>query len=277
MQQHGLRVRSLHGDFSVIPEIVAAEASAIGPVDYALVAVKHYDLAPALEQLPPLLGAATTVVPLLNGIDAHEVLASAVGAERVIGGSCSIVSRLAGPGEVIQESRVRRVVIGELDGSITDRVAYLRAAWEDAGAEAIVSPQILSDLWAKFVFIASFGGLTALASAQAGQILAEPAMRQVFLRAMREVVAVADARGIPLPEDLIARHLDLVGTLEPTGTSSMQRDVAAGKPFELEALSGTVVRQARPLNVDVPIHQAIYTLLRPRLDGAVRARRASYV
>jgi len=271
MQQHGLRVRSLHGDFVISPLIAASDARAIGPVDYAIVAVKRFDLESALEQLPPLLGPSTTVVPLLNAVDAHEVLASSVGTERVVGGSCSIVARLGDPGEVIQESRVRRVVIGELDGSVSRRVTQLQAAWADAGAEAIASRQILADLWEKFAYIASFGGLTALADVQAGQLLSEPALRQLFLRAMSEVETVAHARGIALPEDLIARNLALAETLEPASTTSMQRDVAAGKQFELEAFSGTVVRLARALGLDVPIHLAVYALLRPRLAAALRA------
>ena len=271
MQQHGLHVRSLHGDFVITPLIAASDARAIGPVDYAIVAVKRFDLESALEQLPPLLGPSTTVVPLLNGVDAHEVLASCVGTERVVGGSCSIVARLGDPGEVIQESRVRRVVIGELDGSVSRRVTQLQAAWADAGAEAIASRQILSDVWSKFVFIATFGGLTALADVPAGQFLEVPALRQLFLRAMREVEAVASARGLTLPADLIARHIALVESLGPASTSSMQRDVASGKPFELEAFSGTVVRLARAEGIDVPIHEAIYALLLPRLATALRA------
>jgi 2-dehydropantoate 2-reductase len=176
---------------------------------------------------------------------------------------------------VIQEGLLQRVVIGELDGSVSDRVTDLQAAWSEAGADAIVSRHILTELWSKFVYIASFGGLTALADASAGQFVTDPWLRGLFQRAMQEVEAVAHARGVPLAEDLIARSLDLAASLEPSSTTSMQRDVAAGRRFELEAFSGTVVRLAGEVGVDVPIHTAIYALLRPRLARANQKHEAS--
>jgi 2-dehydropantoate 2-reductase len=265
LQARGLRLRGMHGDFTLAPVRATSDPRQIGEVDVVLIAVKHYDLPSAMAAIPPLLGPSTTLVPLLNGIDAHEDLASAFGAAHVIGGSVRIVARVDSPGVIVQEGSLLRVVIGELDGSISDRAAALHGAWVDAGVEAVLSSQILSEMWSKFIYIASLGGLTALSGETADQIVSDTWLRGLFERAMREAEVVARAAGVPLPDDLLEGHLDLTASLPPGTMTSMQRDVAAGRRFELEAFSGAVVRRARIAGLDVPVHAAIYALLRPRL------------
>jgi 2-dehydropantoate 2-reductase len=208
-------------------------------------------------------------VPLLNGVDAHEILAGEFGQERVVGGLCNIVSSIESPGVIRQESAIRRVVLGELDRQRSDRVDRLVQAWREAGADARHSEDILAALWTKFVFIAAFGGISALTRATAGELLAQPETRRLLIDAMREVESVGRARGIALNPDVVDSSVALLESFEPGATSSMQRDVAAGRPFELEAFSGTIVRLGRRHGVDTPTHATIYTLLRPMLDRSL--------
>lgn len=271
MREGGLKILSPHGDFTLQPVEVTEWPGEIGPVEYLIVAVKHYQLGEALAALPPLVGQGTTVVPLLNGVDAHEILAEALGREYVIGGLCSIVSMIESPGVIRQESQLRRIVLGELDRSPSERVERLVRAWQETGVEAIHAEDIHAAIWSKFLFIASFGGISSLSRANAGEMLAVPETRELLRRAMAEVAMLAIARGVSLPEDAVDRAMALLEGFEPTATSSMQRDVEAGRPFELEAFSGTIARLGASSGVPTPIHSALYALLRPALDRAMPA------
>jgi 2-dehydropantoate 2-reductase len=265
IQARGLQVRSLHGDFLVRPARASDDPAQIGPVEYVILAVKHFQLAPSLPRLRRLVGPETTLVPLLNGVDAHEILIGQFGPKPVVGGLCSIVSSIEAPGVIRQESSLRRVVVGELDRTRSERVERLVDAWRRAGAESIHSEDIHAALWAKMVFIASFGGISALSRATAGDLRQCREARELLTAAMREVEAVGRARGVSLPAEVVENQMALLESFEPTATTSMQRDVAAGRPFELEAFSGTVVRLGRRHGVPTPVHSALDALLRPML------------
>lgn len=268
IKKQGLQVKSVNGDFLVSPAFATDDPAEVGPVDYVVVAVKHYHLADAAPQIRPLVGPDTTVVPLLNGVDAHEALIDALGPDPVVGGLCSLVSYIEEPGVIRQPTRLNRVVAGELSRTKSDRVEKIIAAWKEQGAEAVHSEDIFVSIWTKFLFIASFGGVSSLARANMGAILKTPETRQLFIDAMREVEALARAQGIELASAAVDNALAMSEGFEPAATSSMQRDVAAGNLFELEAFSGKIVRLARELDVSVPIHRTIYSLLLPALEQA---------
>lgn len=271
IRQKGLRVRSVNGDFDVVPARASEDPSKVGSVDYVVVGLKHYDLTDAAPMMSHLLGADTTVVPLLNGVDAHKILIDHLGREHVVGGFCSLSTMLEEPGLIRQSTRLRKVVVGELDRTKSDRVARLVSAWADAGAEAIQPDDIYVAMWTKFAFIASFGGVTSLARCTAGELRENAETRDLFLAAVREVESLAQRRGIDLAPNVVQTIVDTMDGFESGVTSSMQRDVAAGGPFELEAFSGAILRMAHEAGVETPVHRTLYALLKPALDRALRS------
>jgi 2-dehydropantoate 2-reductase len=268
IQANGLQVKSVNGDFQVRPAQATDDPAKLGPVDYVVVAVKHYHLDQAAPAIRPLVVDGTAVVPLLNGVDAHERLIGALGTEAVVGGLCSIVSLVEAPGVIRQETKMRRVVVGELDRTHSERVERLVQAWAAAGVEAIHAQDIHVALWTKFLFIVSFGGVGSLARCNMGELLSTADTRALFLESMREVETLARARGVALPPDVVAKTLAMAEGFEPSATNSMQRDVADGKPFELEAFSGAVVRMGEAAGVPTPVHRHFYALLKPMLQRA---------
>ena len=268
IQRQGLVVHSLHGDFTLRPAQAAESPEALGPHDAIVVAVKHYDLAQAARQLAAAASDETRVVPLLNGVDAHRVLAQGLAGGQVVGGTCSIASRIEEPGVIRQESQLRRIAVGRLDGRFDPLLDELVSAWRSAGVHADQSASIVDELWSKMVFIDPFGSLTALARATAGEVRSLPATRALLRQAMHEVEAVGRAAGAQLPADCVERAMATVDSLEPGVTSSLQRDVAAGRRVELEAFSGTIVRLAHEYAIEVPVHAGIDALLRPMLARA---------
>ncbi len=268
--EKGLRISSVNGDFHIPNTQATDDPDGVGPVDYVVVAVKHYQLRNASGRIQPLIGEDTTVVPLLNGVDAHEILAETTGAGRVVGGLCSLVSYVEAPGIIRQASKLRRVVVGELDHKKSTRVENLVQAWHATGAEAVHADDIHVAMWSKFLFITSFSGIGSIVRAPAGVWRDVSETRRLFHEALKEVESLARACGVALAENVVDNALSMTDSFEPSATASMQRDVVDGNVFELEAFSGKIVRLGEKLGVPTPVHSAFYALLRPLLVQALQ-------
>ena len=263
LRERGLRVDSLKGDFTVRPVQATADPAQVGIVDAVLVGVKAWQVPEAAEAMRPLVGPETFVVPLQNGVEAPDQLAAVLGASHVLGGLCRIVSFVVEPGHVRHAGLEPYVACGELDNRPSERAGQLCGAFARAGVTAEVPPDVRVAMWEKFLFIASFSGVGAVTRAPAGVLRTLPETRHMLEQAMREVLAVAHARGVALPEASIPRTMALIDGLPPEGTASMQRDVMAGRPSELESQNGAVVRLGREVGVATPLHAFIYHSLIP--------------
>ena len=269
IQQHGLRVRSPGGDFEVRPSHATEDPAEIGPVDAVIVAVKSLHLAAVRDGIAPLLDPDTLVVPLLNGVDAHEALLPAVGRARMGKGLTRIISEISRPGEIRHVGLEPYVAMAGWDGGTSTRVEALVAAMNEAGVQAEVPPDIDAALWFKFLLICSIGGVCAVCRMPVGPVRTLPETRELLLRAMQEVADVARGLGIVLPGDAVTRALAIADSLPPEGTSSLQRDIAAGAPSELDDWSGAAVRLGARSGVPTPVQSFIYSVLLP---GELAAR-----
>ena len=264
IRERGLRVTSPDGNFTIDPARVSADPAELGLADVILLGVKTWQVTEAAHAIRPALGADSFVVPLQNGVEAPDQLADILGAERVVGGLCRIIARIVDPGVIRHEGAAPYVGFGELDGRMSARVARLQAAFARArGLTAEALPDIQGALWRKFLFIASVSGIGAVTRAPIGVLRQRAETRELLERAMWEVRAVAVARGVPLPEAAVGETMAFTDTLPDDGTTSMQRDIMAGRPSELEAQSGAVVRLGRNVRVETPVHEFIYRSLVP--------------
>lgn len=265
----GLSVRSPGGDFVVRPAAATDDPAEIGPVDAVIVAVKSMHLPAVHEGIGPLLGPGTLVVPMLNGVDAHELLLPAVGRAHMGKGLTRIISEVAGPGEIRHVGVDPYVAFAEWDGSESPRVRDLVAALRDAGVDAEVPADIDAAVWLKFLFVCSVGGVCAACRMSLGPVRTLPESRALLRGAMEEIAAVAAAHGVSLPDDPVAFAMNTVDTFPPEGTSSLQRDIAAGVPSELDAWTGAAVRMGATVGVATPVHSFIHAVLLP---SELRAR-----
>jgi 2-dehydropantoate 2-reductase len=263
IRRDGLRLATPDGELLTRPELATDDPAEVGPVDALLVAVKTWQLPQILPSLPSLVGPGTVVLPLQNGVEAAAEIAAAVGPSHVLGGLCGTVTFLTGPGQLSTLSRRHRVELGELDGSRSERVEQLHQAFLAAGLASRVPDDIHAALWEKLLFVASFGGVGALARAPAAVLRSVPSSRALLSRAMAEVAAVAAARGVALPPGAVERGMAVVDQLPPEGTASLQRDLTAGRRSELDAWSGAVVRLGHEAAVPTPIHATIYAAMLP--------------
>jgi 2-dehydropantoate 2-reductase len=252
--ERGLEVRTPEGTFTVAVEAVDDPEELRG-IELAVVAVKSYSLAEIAPAARLLAERGAVVVPLLNGVEAADrLIESGVPGERVLGGLTEISAVRIGPGIVERRSPFQRVVVGEREGGISERAERIAAAFREAGAEARASDDITADLWRKLAFIATMSAACGLARTSVGPVREAPLGNLLIERALREVTAVARARGVALPEDVESKILGFVSGLPGAMKPSFLLDLESGGPTELDDLSGAVSRLGRQAGVETPIH-----------------------
>jgi 2-dehydropantoate 2-reductase len=269
IRAQGLRVQTHTGDILVHPAQATEDPSQVDPVDVVIVGVKTWQVEDAARAMRPLIGPDTFVVPLQNGVEAASHLAAVLGPEHVLDGTCGTISRLVGPGHILSLGEANFIKFGEPDNRPSERGERLRSAFERAGVRAEIPPNIQTAVWEKFIFVAPYGGVGAVTRAPAGTIRTLPETRRMLETCMREIFAVARAHSIALADDSVEKAMVLLDSLAPNATTSLQRDIGAGRPSELEAWNGAAVRLGQQAHVETPLHQFIYHTLLP---GELRAR-----
>jgi 2-dehydropantoate 2-reductase len=263
MRQEGLRVESPKGNFAV-PSVQATDAPAqVGPVDAVLVAVKAWQVPEAAQAIRPMVGPETFVVPLQNGLEAPTQFAAALGASQVIGGTCVISSSISAPGCIQHAGLEPSVTFGELNNRPSPRAERLRQAFMRAEVTAIVPADIQVAIWEKFMAI-RFGPVGAVTRAPVGVLRSLPETRQMVEQACHETLAVAQARGIALAADSPAKTMAAVDSIAPGIIASLQRDIVAERPSEMDALIGALVRLGAEAGVATPVHTFLYHSLLPQ-------------
>ena len=252
LRTKGLRVDSINGDFAVSPVAATDDPAQIGAVDVVVVGVKTWQVPEVAESIQPLIGEDTLVLPLQNGVEAPAQLAEILGREHVCGGLAKIISFIAGPGHIRHSGADPYLAFGELDNQPSARVENLLRAFNRSGVKAEIAPDITAALWAKFLFVASWGAIGAVTRAPIGVIRSFGQTRGMLERSMQEIYEVARALDINLEPNAVPSSMAFVDTLPPNGTTSMQRDIAENRPSELDSWSGAVVRLG---NCSIPIRR----------------------
>lgn len=265
IQRHGLFVESPTGDFHVTPSIATDRPADVGVVDAVLLGVKAWDVRAAAAAMRPMIGANTGVLTLQNGVDAPAEVASVLGAEHVIAGVAVVRSLIAAPGRLRHVLGVDpNVTMAEIDNKRSERVDRIRMAFEAAHVSAKVSDDIHATMWGKFVIAATLGGVGAVVRVPVGVWREVPQVRAMIDDVAQEVIAVARAKGVHVPADIIAVVNRAIDASPPAYVASMHEEIAAGRPSELEYWNGAVVRLGREVGVPTPVNEFIYHTLLPQ-------------
>jgi 2-dehydropantoate 2-reductase len=267
MKNHGLKVQGPRGDIHLVPTRATDDPAEIGKVDIVLFCVKLWDVESAGQHIAPLIGPDTAVIPLQNGIDAAERLIPILGSGAVMGGVAQISASITAPGVIQQVGTFMRMIFGELDGRSSKRAADFLALCLKAGFDATLSEQILTDLWMKFILLASNASMMAATRQPIGKLRDDPDLRPIFLAAYREVVDVGRAKGIALPADAVDQIVGTTSHMPPAMKASMALDLDRGNRLELPWLGGKVVELGRALGVPTPTHSMMVAMLKPYIMG----------
>ena len=240
----------------------------IGPVDLVLLCVKTYQNETAIPLMVPLVGADTTVLCLQNGVDSYLTATEILGGQTVLPGAAFIEASKLGLGQVRQTGSLVRVIFGETDGLETSRCLAIREAFIDSGIPAEVLPDIGVGQWEKFLFITTMAGVTSMARATLAELMPQSHWRKVVHACLTEIDTVARANGVDLPPDIVPRTINYIEEHLADLQASMHHDLVAGRPLELDALNGAVVRAGLDSGVPTPINDIIYAMLKTYREGA---------
>lgn len=273
IREKGLEVRSpALGDFTIDAR-AEDDTSRVGVVDVVLVAVKAYDNATALPMIAPMVGPDTTVLTVQNGVDSTNEVAAMVGEGPVVGGATYIATALSAPGLIEHSGTHRRIVFGEVFGTLprlTPRVQAIHEALSGADIQSQAVEDGRIPIWEKFIFLVALAGFTGATRLPIGPVWADPFIRAQFLEGSREVERLARAEGVNVAADRVDHIAAYVEGLPGAMRSSLLIDLAQGKKIEVEALLGSVVRRAARVGVPVPIISTLYGVLKPYAEGEPR-------
>lgn len=269
IREHGLVVHASDGAMRVSPAQATDDPAEVGPVDVVMFCVKLWDVEAAAEACRPMVGPGTAVICFQNGVEAEERVAAILGAEHAVGGVAAIFALIEEPGVIRQTGTLAWLRYGELDGMVTPRIQAFHEACTGAGIDGTLSADIAVDIWEKFTVLAPLAGATAATRISIGPILADADMRHMLVAQIEEAVAVGRAKGVNLPDDIVATRVAFAEGLPPGNRASMAADLERGNRLELEWLTGAVVRIGRDLGVPVPVSETIYAVLKPYAVGRV--------
>lgn len=264
LRRRGVTVRTPEGEFTA-PVAATNVVAELPSADLAVIAVKSYSLADIIPIARAVADRGADVLPLLNGVTAaDELIAGGVPRHKVLGGLARVSAVRTDPGVVERRSGFQSMVVGELTGGLSGRASAIAQMFADARIDARASGSMEIELWQKFVFITAMAAVCGLARASIGPVRDAPGGRRLIERAVTEVVDVARARGVALPDDEGPRTCAYIDTLPATMKPSFLLDVEAGGPTELETLSGAVARFAADAGINCPVHETVRTVLSVR-------------
>jgi len=264
LRRRGVTVRTPQGEFTA-PVAATNAVAELPSADLAVIAVKSYSLADIIPIARAVADRGADVLPLLNGVTAaDELIGGGVPRHKVLGGLARVSAVRTDPGVVERRSGFQSMVVGELTGGLSGRASAIAQMFADARIDARASGSMEIELWQKFVFITAMAAVCGLARASIGPVRDAPGGRRLIERAVTEVVDVARARGVALPDDEGPRTCAYIDTLPATMKPSFLLDVEAGGPTELETLSGAVARFAADAGIDCPVHETVRTVLSVR-------------
>jgi 2-dehydropantoate 2-reductase len=275
MQEHGVRVISVDGNFEARPKI-AATLEEVGPVDVVFLGVKAHGLPSLAPHLKPVLGPDTTVVSTQNGVpwwffqgfsgpwegtrlervDPGGVVSAAIESRRVVGSLVYFATEIAEPG-VVRHEEGSRISLGEPDGTRSDRCRRIAEALSASGLRCPITARIRHEIWVKILGNVAFNPISALTGATLAQMVRDPEICALVRNIMREAEAVATHLGLELPISIEQR----IAGAEKVGEhkTSMLQDLEAGRPLELEAVVGAVVELGERMNLPMTHTRVVYS------------------
>ena len=262
MRERGLTIENEPQGNIHLPRVSATDdPSAIGPVDLVIIAVKLWDTEAAAKAVKSLVGPATAVLSLQNGVIKDDILRREFGDAAVMGGVGYVATHISRPGVIHQTGTMQRLIFGEYDGRRSPRAEALLDALLRAGIKAELSGDIRRTLWEKYTFLVGLSGTTTTMRVPIGPIRSNPQTRAFLLDLFREVVTVGRALGVALPENYADDRLAFADSVPADMTSSMHHDLDRGNPLEVEWLSGGVVRLGAKAGVPTPVNRAVWDVL----------------
>lgn len=263
VSESGLKIVTNESETVVFPKIVSNDPDEIGKLDYLICATKTYDIEESLTALTKCIKKGTVILPLYNGVDAPERIRTLFPDNEVLDGCVYIFSMIDSPGVIHNVGKLQRVFFGSETASLT-KMKALQTIFENAEIESYLVDNIEDTVWEKFVFISVLASATCYLNFNIGEILESHEGRSFYVDLMNEITMIAAVKGLKLPDDIIMQTILKLEKTPKDTTSSMHRDLLAGKKIELASLTEFVVNEGLKYEVETPTYQLVLDKLSNR-------------
>jgi len=267
LRDKGLTVESGEGNATLKVRALQDPREA-GVADVVLFAVKLWDTDSAAEQIRPIVGPGTVVIPFQNGVESIDRLRKVLPEKCVMGGSAYVATRIKSPGVIEHTGQMSRIQFGPLLASQKEISQRFLEACRKANIQAEIPDDIVRANWEKFVFLVGISGATAAARAPLGVVRADPDLRWLLEQAMRETWRLGRARGVALAEDYVEARMKFADGLHGDMKASLLHDLENGGRLEAPWLCGAVARMSAEAGLDAPVNHSVFAALKPFVNGS---------
>ena len=265
MKNNGVKITSPQDEFVIAPVKVTELENYNEKADVIFVCVKGYSLESIIPHMQRIADKDTIIIPILNIFGTGGELQKYFPESLVTDGCIYIAAQVTAPGCIKMNGDIFRIIFGVRDMSeYRERLREIESDLKESGITGILSDNIARDALLKFSYVSSQGACGLYYNVFAGEIQKKGEIRDCFAGLVAEINSLALAMNIHFEEDIVQRNLDILDTLTPTATTSLQRDIAINHQSEIDGLIYEVVRLADKYGADVPLYIKIAAELRKR-------------
>ncbi|UUF13879.1 MULTISPECIES: ketopantoate reductase family protein [Flavobacterium] len=258
--ENGLKIVTDDSEMIVRPNLVSNDPSEIGVLDYLICATKTYDIEESFTSLKSCIKKETIILPLYNGVDAQERIKKILPDNEVLQGCVYIVSMIFSPGTIRRIGFYEKLFFGSKTASFL-KMEELQNILQKAKIESYLVENIEETVWEKFIFISALASATSYLNQNIGEILSNSESKVTYIELLHEIEDVAQAKGLKLPHDIVAQSIQKLEKSPKEATSSMHRDLLAGKNTEALSLTQFVVNEGKKYGVKTPLYEKIAAVL----------------
>lgn len=262
VQRSGLHLYTREGDYIAWPNIATDNPAVVGILDIAFFCTKSYSLENTAQRFTSCFNNKTVVIPLLNGVNSSERLRAVLPQPHIISGSVYIISHIEKPGVVKQEGGACKLTFGTDDAESAKKYLYILDILTQAKINAVLTDKISEVLWTKYLLMCPLGSLTSATGKTYGAIRENQSLKKMARDMMLEVVAVAKAHHVNLPEETVDKAMEMFAGFGYNSKTSMQLDIEKGRQTEIDALTAYLCSTGKKLGIPTPLHDEIYQKLK---------------
>jgi 2-dehydropantoate 2-reductase len=254
--QDGLKIILDNSEMTVFSSIVSDDPKIIGRLDYLICATKTYDIEASLLSIKTNITKNTIILPLYNGVDAPERISALFPDNEVLQGCVYIVSMIVSSGIIKKMGIYEKLFFGSATAPIAS-LNKLQTIFKKASIESYLVDDIEETVWEKFIFISALASATSYLDQNIGEILDSQSSRGVYVSLLNEITMIAAVKGLNLPADIIMQTILKLEKTPHDATSSMHRDLMAGRKIELFSLTEFVVNEGLKYEIETPTYQMV--------------------
>jgi 2-dehydropantoate 2-reductase len=259
LKRDGLKIESPNGDVEIPVNAITRE-DITAPYDAIIISVKAYDLDGAIDAIRPAVGDKSLILPILNGMKHLDVLDSAFGPSRVLGGLSHISVTLTDDGIIREFGNISTLTLGP---RFVEQKAASAKLYETLvrGIDAVYPDNIIAAMWEKWFFIAALASSTCLMRAPVGDIVRAEGGAQFMSKLLDECIAVATANGFPPQPPTLEFARSFINDASSKITASMLRDIQRGGQIEADQIVGDIIRRGHAKGVATPLLETAFVHL----------------